>query len=88
MILRNIKYHEGVRLGGNNTTILRYADDIILIGDSEEKLRNILTTITIYSENKGLQLNAKKTVCLVITKQSWIPFCIFLCKREKTSRLF
>ena len=61
MILRNIEQHEGVRVGGHNINNLRYADDTVLIADSEEKLHNILTTVTSESENKGLQLNAKKS---------------------------
>lgn len=54
MILRNIEQHEGVQVGGHNINNLRYADDTVLIADSEEKLQNILTTVTIESENKGL----------------------------------
>ena len=69
MILRNIKLHEGVRVGGNNINNLRYADDTVSIADSEEKLQGILTTVTVESENKGLQLNAKKTECMVISKE-------------------
>ena len=46
MILRNIKHHEGVRIGGNNINNLKYADDTVLIADSEEILQKILTTIT------------------------------------------
>ena len=61
MILRIIKHHEGVRVGGNNINNLRYAYDTVLITDLDEKLQNILTTITVKRENKGLQLNAKKT---------------------------
>ncbi|GFO07284.1 catenin (cadherin-associated protein), alpha 3 [Plakobranchus ocellatus] len=56
--------HKGVKVSGNNINNLRYADDTVLIADSEEKLQNILTTATIESENKGLQLNAKKTECM------------------------
>ena len=37
IILRNIKHHENVRVGGNNINNLRYADDTVLIADSEEK---------------------------------------------------
>ena len=54
MILRNIKLREGVRVGGNNVNNLRYADDTVSIADSEEKLQDILTTVTVESENKGL----------------------------------
>ena len=85
MILRNIKHHESVRVGGNNINNLRhqYPDDTVLVADSEEKLQNILTTVTVESENKGLQLNAKKTECMVISKQSDIPVCNILCKGER-----
>ena len=55
----------------------------MLIADSEEKLQNILTTVTIESENKGLQLNAKKTECMVISKQSEVPVCNILWKGER-----
>ena len=75
MVRRNIKHHEGVRVGGNNINNLGYADDTVLIADLEEKLPNILTTVTVESENKGLQLNAKKTECMVISKQSDISVC-------------
>ena len=51
MILRNIK-HEGVRVRGNNINNQRYADDTMLIDDSEEKLQNILTTVTVENKNK------------------------------------
>ena len=70
IILRNIKHHKGVRAGDNNINNLRYADDTVLIADLEEKLQNILRKVTVESEKKGLQLNAKKTECMVISKQS------------------
>ena len=42
------------RVRGNNINNLRYADDKVLIAGSEEKLQNILTTVTVESENTGL----------------------------------
>ena len=84
MILRNIKYHEGVSVGGNNLNNLRDAEAKVLIADSEEKLQNILTTVTVESENKGLQLNEKKTDCMIISTQSDVPICNFICKDERT----
>ena len=54
---------------------MRYADDTVLIADSEEKVQTILTTVTVESENKGLQQNAKKTECMFISKESDIPVC-------------
>ena len=79
MMLRNLKHHEGVRVVGNNINNLRNADDTVLIADSEKELQNT-STITFESENKGFQLNAKKTECVVFSKQSDIPVCNNLCK--------
>ena len=59
----------------------------MFIADSEEKLQNILTTVRVESENKGLQLNAKKTECMVISKQSGIPVCNIHCKRERIKQV-
>ena len=72
MILRNIELHHGKK-GGHNINNLRYADDTVLIADSEEKLQSILQTVTDASEEKGLQLNAKKTECMVISKKKGEP---------------
>ena len=60
---------------GTKISNLRYADDTVLIADSVEKLQKILTTVARESENKGLQLNTKKTECMVISKQKDKPLC-------------
>ena len=67
MALRNIEQLEGVRVGGNNKNNLRHADDTLLIADQQEKLQKVLKTVPIESENKELQLDAKKTECMVIS---------------------
>ena len=86
-ILRNIDEHEGIKVGGQNMNNLRYADDTVLIADSEEKLQKILTTVTIESENKGLQLNAKKTECMVISKRPDTLTCNISCKGEQIKQV-
>ena len=72
-----------IRVGGNIINNLRYADDTVLIADSEDKLQNILTTVTVESDYKGLQLNAKRIECIVISKQSDISVCNILYNRER-----
>ena len=57
-------------VGGNKINNLTHAENTVFIADSVEKLKNVLTTVTIESKNKELQLNAKKTVCMIISKQS------------------
>ena len=41
----------------------------------------------IKSENKGFQLNAKKTECMVISKQSDIPVSNIICKGERIKQV-
>ena len=72
-------YNQSVIVGGNNRNNLRYADDTVFITDSEEKLHNILTTVTVESENKGLQLNAKKTAWSSQNNQTFL-YVIFFAK--------
>ena len=84
MIRRNIKHHEGVRVGGNNIKInLRYADDTVLIADLEEKLHNNLTKVTIERENKELQMNAKKVGCMVILNSQTFLYVTFFVNRKE-----
>ena len=59
----------------------------MLIADSEEKLQNILSTVTVERKNKGLRLNTKKTECMAISKQSNSPTCNILCKGERIKQV-
>ena len=87
MIMRSIESHEGVKVGGHNINNLRYADDTVLIADSEEKLQDILTTVAEASESKGLQLNAKKTECMVISKRPAVPLCNISCNGQQIKQV-
>ena len=70
MILREISDIEGIRVGGYNMNNLRYADDTVLISDSQEGLQALIDKVGTESEKKGLLLNVKKTECMLITKKS------------------
>ena len=80
MILRNIEQHEGIKVGDYNINHLRYANDTVLITDSEEKPQVIIITVTKENENKDFQLNATKTECMVISKRANTPVCNVSCK--------
>ena len=61
--MRNAGLHEaqaGVKIAGRNINNLRYADDIILMAESEE-LKSFLMTVKEESEKVGLKLNIQKT---------------------------
>ena len=49
----------GIKIVGRNLNNLRYADDTILMAESEEKLKSLL--VKVESEKVGLKLNIQKT---------------------------
>ena len=50
----------GIKIAGRNINNLRYADDTILMAESEE-LKNLLMKVKVESEKVGLKLNIQKT---------------------------
>ena len=63
-IIRNAGREEtqaGIKIAGRNINNLRYADDIILMAESEEELNSLLMKVKEESENIGLKLNIQKT---------------------------
>ena len=62
-IMRNPGLEEaqaGIRISGRNINNLRYADDITLMAESEEELKNLLMRVKDESEKTSLKLNIKK----------------------------
>ena len=51
----------GIKIAGRNINNLRYADDITLRAESEEKLKSLLMRVKENSEKVGLKLNIQKT---------------------------
>ena len=50
----------GIMIAGRNINNLRYADDTILMAESEE-LKSLLMKVKVESEEVGLKLNIQKT---------------------------
>ena len=51
----------GIMFAGRNINNLRYADDTILMAESEEELKSLLMKVKEESEKVGLKLNFQKT---------------------------
>ena len=51
----------GIKIAGRNINNLRYADDTILMAESEEEVKSLLMKVKEESENAGLRLNIQKT---------------------------
>ena len=59
-IMRNAGLDEaqaGIKIVGRNINNLRYADDTILMAESEEELKSLLMKVKEESEKVGLKLN-------------------------------
>ena len=51
----------GIKIARRNVNNLRYADDTILMEESEEELKSLLMKVKKGSEKTGLKLNIQKT---------------------------
>ena len=63
-LMRNTGLEEtqaGIKIAGRNINNLRYADDTILMAESEEELKSLLMKVQVESEKVGLKLNIQKT---------------------------
>ncbi|MGX9987587.1 reverse transcriptase domain-containing protein [Soonwooa purpurea] len=69
-ILRELEDLPGFIIGGHNLNNIRYADDTVLIADTEKKLQELLQKVAKESAGKGLSINYKKTECMVISKKT------------------
>ena len=62
--MRNARLEEtqaGIKIAVRNINNLRYADETILMAESEEELKSLLMKVKVESEKVGLKLNIQKT---------------------------
>ena len=55
------KAQAGIKIAMKNINHLRYADDTILMAESEEELKSLLMKVKEESEKVGLKVNIEKT---------------------------
>ena len=55
----------GIKIAGRNINHLRYADDTMLMAESEEELKSLLMKVKEASEKVGLKLNIQKMKIMV-----------------------
>ena len=62
--MRNARQDEAkaqIKIAGRNMNNLRYADDTIVMAESEEELKSLLMKVKKKSEKVGLNINIQKT---------------------------
>ena len=73
--MRELDDMDGFRIGGTVVNNFRYADDTVIIAESEEQLQRLINLVVIKSEEKGLYLNSAKSFAMVFLKASEISTC-------------
>lgn len=69
--LENAK--EGIRINGELTNNIRYADDTVILASSIEELQQIMERVNVASEEYGISLNFSKTKWMLISKRQQPP---------------
>ena len=73
--MRELDDMDGFRIGDTVVNNFRYADDTVIIAESEEQLQRLINVVVTKSEEKGLYLNSAKSFSMVFSKASQIPTC-------------
>ena len=75
MIMREYGDMEGFRIGGTVVHNLRYADDTVIVAESEEQLQRLINVVVAKTEEKGLHLNNANSFSMVFSKSITTPTC-------------
>ena len=66
---------EGFRIGGTIVNNLRYADDTVIVAESEEQLQRLINVVVAKREEEGLHLNSAKSFSIVFSISITTPAC-------------
>ena len=53
---------------GQNITHIRYAEDTIILAESNQQLQNMIGKLDATCEQYGMEMNAKKTTTMIVEK--------------------
>ena len=63
-----ININKGIKIGGTTINNLRYADDTVLLAETEEDLQEILNEVNRIGKTFDMKMNAKKTKTMFVSK--------------------
>ena len=72
-IFRHIEDSKGVIIGGTQINNLRYADDTVLLADSEEHSQTMMNKVNEVGKSYNMKINTKKTKAMVISRNENKP---------------
>ena len=59
---------KGIHIGGTTINNLRYADDTVLLAETEEDLQEILNEVNRIGKSFDMKMNGKKTKTMLVSK--------------------
>ena len=59
---------EGVKFNGINITVLRYADDAVLVAGKRTEMQKMIDTLSTTYKAYGMEINAKKTKMMIMNE--------------------
>ena len=60
--------NKGIHIGGTTINNLRYADDTVLLAETEEDLQEMLNVVNRIGKTFDMKLNRKKTKTMLVSK--------------------
>ena len=69
IVMEELREMDGVRMGGKNINNIRYADDMVMIAETEEKLQSLIDRLQEECWRMGLRINIGKTEVMGVTKR-------------------
>ena len=87
MIMRVTTNMAGIKVVGININNIRYADDTALIATSQVNLQRLVDRVVVESTAYGMEVNVKKTECMVMTKKESVPECTITIKGEMVKQM-
>ena len=82
MIMRVTTNMARIKVEGININNIQYADDTALIATLQVNLQRLVDRVVVESTAYGMEVNVKKTECMVITKKESVPECRITIKGE------
>lgn len=68
--MKEFENMDGIKIGERNINNLRYADDTLLLADSDAKLQGLIDALGKSCRRRGLRINISKSEVMEITKRN------------------
>ena len=84
LVMEEMRDLEGVKVGGKDINNIRYADDMVMMAETEEGLQDLMDKLSEECRKLGLRINVSKTEVMGVTKRrERLPVSITLAVQAK-----